>query len=139
MLNSFSFAFLHRIWMRSLLCNLGCRFFPFITLYPAIPFWLEEFLLKNQLTTLWEFPCMLFLTFPFLLLTFFLWIYFLFTWLIRVFSWVYLIWDSLCFMDISGYLLFHVREVFNYNVFKYFLKPFVFLFWDSYNLNCWCI
>ena len=103
MLTSFSFAFLHQIWMRSLLGNLGCRFSPFITLYPAIPFWLEEFLLKNQLTTLWGFPCMLFLTFPFLLLTSFLWIYFLFIWLICVFSWVYLIWDSLCFMDISGW------------------------------------
>ena len=31
----------------------------------------------------------------------------------------------------------HVREVFNYNLFKYFLKPFLFLlfFWDPYNSN----
>ena len=31
----------------------------------------------------------------------------------------------------------HVRELFNYNLFKYFLRPFLFLFffWDPYNSN----
>ena len=35
------------------------------------------------------------------------------------------------------YFLSHVREVFDYNLFKYFLRPFhfLFLFWDPYNLN----
>ena len=35
------------------------------------------------------------------------------------------------------YLLSHVGEIFNYNLFKNFLIPFVFLFffWDPYNLN----
>ena len=34
------------------------------------------------------------------------------------------------------YFLSHVREVFNYILFKYFLSPFIFLvFWDPYNLN----
>ena len=34
------------------------------------------------------------------------------------------------------YLLSHMREVFNYNLFKYFLSSFLFLFfWDTYNSN----
>ena len=34
------------------------------------------------------------------------------------------------------YLLSHVGEIFNYNLFKNFLIPFVFLFfWDLYNSN----
>ena len=52
--------------------NLGCRFFSFITLYPAIAFWPEEFLLKDQLLSLWESPCVLFVAFPLLLLIFIL-------------------------------------------------------------------
>ena len=31
---------------------------------PATPFWLAEFLLKDQLLTLWGFPCVLFVAFP---------------------------------------------------------------------------
>ena len=34
----------------------------------AIPFWLEEFLLKDQLLSLWESPCVLFVVFPLVLL-----------------------------------------------------------------------
>ena len=45
--------------------NLGCRFFSFITLSM---FWPEEFLLKDQLLSLWESPCVLFVVFPLLLL-----------------------------------------------------------------------
>ena len=34
------------------------------------------------------------------------------------------------------YFLFHVGEIFNYNLFKIFLIKFLFLFfWDTYNLN----
>ena len=55
----------------------------------------------------------------------------------HVSPWVYLVWDSLCFLDLSNYFLSHVREVFNYSLFKQFLRPFLFLFffWDSYNSN----
>ena len=53
-----------------------------------------------------------------------------------VFPRVYPVWDSLCFLDLGNYFLSHVREVFNYNLFKYFLSPFLFLFfWDPYNSN----
>ena len=51
--------------------NLGCRVFSFITLIcPAIPSWPEEFLLRDQLLSLWESPCVLFVVFPLLLLIF---------------------------------------------------------------------
>ena len=35
------------------------------------------------------------------------------------------------------YFLSYIREVVNYNLFKYFLSPFIFLFffWDPYNVN----
>ena len=41
------------------------------------------------------------------------------------------------FLDWVDYLFSHIREVFNYNLFKYFLSPFLFLFffWDPYNSN----
>ena len=46
----------------------------------------------------------------------------------RVSPWVYPAWDSLRFLDLIDYFLSHVKEVFNYNLFKYFLSPFLFLF-----------
>ena len=50
--------------------------------------------------------------------------------------WVYPIWDSLCLLDLIDYLLSHVGEIFNYNLFKIFLTAFVFLFFFyPYNLN----
>ena len=54
----------------------------------------------------------------------------------HVSPWVYLIWDSLCLLDLINYFLFHVGDIFNYNLFKNFLIPFLFLFfWDPYNSN----
>jgi hypothetical protein len=44
---------------------------------------------------------------------------------------VYPSWDSLGFLYLGGYFLSHVREVFYYNLFKYFLRPFLF-FWNPY-------
>ena len=51
--------------------------------------------------------------------------------------WVYPVCDSLCLLDLIDYFLFHVGEIFNYNLFKNFLIPFIFLFffWDPYNSN----
>ena len=51
--------------------------------------------------------------------------------------WVYPVWDSLSLLDLIDYFLFHAGEIFNYNLFKNFPIPFLFLFffWDLYNLN----
>ena len=43
-----------------------------LQIYPAIPFWAAEFLLKDQLLSIWSFPCMLLVASPLLLLIFFL-------------------------------------------------------------------
>ena len=54
----------------------------------------------------------------------------------HVSPWVYPVWDSMGFLDLGGYFLPHFREVFNYYLFKYFLMPFLFVFfWDSYDSN----
>ena len=54
----------------------------------------------------------------------------------HVSPWVYPVWDPLCLLDLIDYFLFHVGEIFNYNLFKNFLIPFLFLFfWNPYNSN----
>ena len=55
----------------------------------------------------------------------------------RVSPWMYPVWDSLCFLDLINSFLCNTREVFNYNLFKYFLRPllFSFCFWEPYNSN----
>ena len=40
--------------------------------------------------------------------------------------WVYLVWDSLGFLDWGDYFLPHFREIFNYYLLKYFLMVFLF-------------
>ena len=44
---------------------------------------------------------------------------------------------TLCFLDLVDYFLSHVREVFSYYLFTYFLRSFLSLssFWDPYNVN----
>ena len=53
--------------------NLGLDFpLSVLYIYPAIPFWTTEFLLKDQLLSIWSFTCMLLVASPLLLLIFFL-------------------------------------------------------------------
>ena len=69
-----SFWFLCQIWRRVLLGRVFlvvCSSLSSLEIYHAIPFWLTEFLLRNQLIEWWDFPCILFVIFPLLLLTFF--------------------------------------------------------------------
>ena len=56
---------------------------------------------------------------------------------VRVFCLGYLVWVSLGFLDLAGYFPLHYGDTFNYYFLKYFLMPFlsVFFFWDSYDLN----
>jgi len=46
----------------------------------------------------------------------------------------------LCLLNLIDYFLFHVEEIFNCNLFKKFLIPFLFLFlfWDPYNSMLVC-
>ena len=55
----------------------------------------------------------------------------------HVCPWVYLVWDSLDFLDLGSYFLSYVKEVFGYNLFKYIFRAFLFLFFfcDPYNLT----
>ena len=39
--------------------------------------------------------------------------------------WVYPVWNSFFLLDLINYFLFHVGEIFNYNLFKNFLIPFL--------------
>ena len=39
--------------------------------------------------------------------------------------WVYTVWGSSCLLVLLDYFLFHVGEIFNYNLFKNFLIPFL--------------
>ena len=67
---------------------------------------------------------MLCVAFPLLFLIFYLCLYFCqfyFSVSRCVLPWVHPAWDSLCFLDLDDYFLFHVREVFSYYLFKYFL------------------
>ena len=53
-----------------------------------------------------------------------------------VLPWVCPVWYSLDFLDLDGYLLPHLGEVFNYSLLRYFLMPFLFVFfWESYDSN----
>ena len=55
----------------------------------------------------------------------------------HVSPWIYPLWDSLCLLDLIDCFLFHVWEIFKYNLFKNIFMPFLFLlfFWDPYNSN----
>ena len=46
----------------------------------------------------------------------------------------FILYETLCLLDLLGYFLFYVGEIFNYNLFKNCLIPFLslFFFWDPY-------
>ena len=46
-------------------------------------------------------------------------------------AWIFPVWDSLCFLDLIDNFLSHIKEVFNFKLFKYFLIPFLFLFFSG--------
>ena len=55
----------------------------------------------------------------------------------HVSPWVYPVWDFLYLLNLIDYFLFHIGGIYNYNLLKIFLIPFLFLFffWDPYNSN----
>ena len=56
---------------------------------------------------------------------------------LSVFILGFILFGTLCFLDLVDYLFSHVREVFIYYLFKYFPESFlsIFSFWDPYNTN----
>ena len=49
----------------------------------------------------------------------------------------FILYGTLRLLDLIDYFLFHVGEIFNYNLFKNVLILFLFLFfWDLYNSKC---
>ena len=112
--------------------NLGCRFFPFSTLYTSCHSILacrvsaEGSAVKHMGFPLYATCCFSLAAFNILSLCL------VFVSLISIRFWcvsplVYPVWDSLCLLDLIDYFLFHVGEIFNYNLFKNFLIPFLFL------------
>ena len=117
--------------------NLGCRFFLFSTLNISC----HSLLVCRVSAEKSAVKCMgfpLYVTCCFSLAAFnILSLCLVFVSLISV-SWrvspcIYPVWDSLCLLDLIVYFLSHAGEIFNYNLFKNFLIPFLFLFcfWDS--------
>ena len=140
-LNSFSFClsvklFISPSYLNEIFAgysNLGCRFFSFITLsMPCHSLWYEEFLLTDQLLSLWGSPCVLFVAFHLLLLIFICSLCLIFSILLIYVLWCFTLGlyclDSLHFLDLGCYFFPHFREVFNYYLLKYFLMTFLFVF-----------
>ena len=120
--------------------NLGCRLFSFITLSClAIPSWPEAFLLKDQLLSLWESPCVLFVVFLLLILIFVLCVWSSLIWLKCVLGCFTLGLSSLglsLFLGLRWLFLPHFREVFNYYLLKFSHGlSFCLFFWNSYVSN----
>ena len=116
--------------------NLGCRFFSFITLLPFLS-GLKSFYRKISYypygdplvcccfslaaLNIWSL-CLIFIS--------------LINMCLGVFCLGFILFGTLVLLDLDGYFLPHFREVFNYYLLKYFLTPFLFVFfWDSYDSN----
>ena len=122
--------------------NLGCRFFPFSILNTSC----HSLLACRVSTERSAVKCMgfpLYVTCYFSLAAFnILSMCLVFVSLIKYVSWhvspwVYSVWHCLCLLGLIDYFLFHVGEISNYNLFKKFLIPslFLFFFGDPYNSN----
>ena len=127
--------------MRSLLGNLGCRFFSFITLSISCHSLLAcRVSAERSAVNLMGIP--LYVICCFCLATFNIFsLYLIFDSLnnvcLAMFLFGLILYGTLRFLDLIDYFRSHVREVFNYHLLKYFLRPFLFLFffWGPCNSN----
>lgn len=98
-----------------------------ILMYLATAFWPIEFLLKNQVITLWWFYCILFVTFTLSLLIC-LSLYLTFVNLIDMcfdmFILGFFLYATVCASSTIECFLSQIRELFAYNLFKKFSVPF---------------
>ena len=115
--------------MRSLIDNLGCRFFPFITLNISCHSLLAcRISAEKSAGSLMGVP--LYIICHFSLVAFNNLLSLIFVYLITMCLSMFLLGfilpgTPLCFLDLGGFFISHVREVFNYNVFKYFFESFL--------------
>ena len=118
--------------MRSLLGNLGCKFFSFITLNMSCHSLLAcRVSAERSAFNLMGIPLYVICCFSLAAFNIF-YLYLIFDSLINMYLGMfllgYILYGTLPFLDLGGCFLSHVRDVFNYNLFKYFLSPFLFLF-----------
>ena len=121
--------------------NLHCRFFPFRTLTVSFHSLLacrvsaERSAVKHIGFPLYVTCCCSLAAFNILSLC--LVFVSLISMYLGVFLLGFILYGTLCLLDLIDYFLFHVGEIFNYNLFKNVLIPFLFLFffWDPYNSN----
>ena len=114
--------------MRASLGNLGCRFFPFITLNISCHAILGcRVSAEKSADKIMGVPFYV-ISFPLLLLIFsFVFNFCQFDYHMSrcVHPWVYLPGTLFCFLDLGDCFLSHVREVFSNYLFKYFLRSFL--------------
>ena len=116
--------------------NLGCRFFPFNTLNISCHCLLacrvsaERSPVKHMGFPSYVICCFSLAAFNILSLC--LLFVSLISMCLGVFLLGFILYETLCLLDLIGYFPFHVGEIINYNLFKNFLIPFLFLFlfWD---------
>ena len=121
--------------------NLGCRFFPFSTLNISCHSLLacrvsaERSAVKHVGFPLHVTRCFSLAAFNILYLC--LVFVSLISMYLGMFLLRFILCGTLCLLDLIDYFLFHAGEIFNNNLFKNFLTPFLFLFffWDPYNSN----
>ena len=117
--------------------NLGCRFSPFSTLNISCHSLLacgvsaETSAVKRTGFPLYVTCCFSLTAFNILYLCL---VFVSFSMFLGMFLLGFILYGTLCLLDLIDYFLFSTREIFNYNLFKNFLMPFLFLFfWDLYN------
>ena len=111
--------------MKFFLDNLGNSFSPFITLNISCHYLLAcNLSAETSVVDHMGFPFYVTCCLSFASLIFFHCVQFLLVLFLCVsshFFLLYPVWDFLCFLDVIDSFLSHVRNVFNYNLFKFFL------------------
>ena len=128
--------------MKSLLSNLSCRFFSFITLSISCYFLMACGVSVERSTVsligilFYVICCFSFAAFNICSLCL-IFVSLINMCLCMFFLGIFPIWEFLDFLNLGGYFLPHIRKFFKYYPLKYFLMsfPFVFFFWDAYETN----
>ena len=146
-LNSLKFCLSEKFFISPLILNeilaeysnLGCRFFPFSTLnISCLSLLAYRFSSERSAVKRMGFPlhvtCCISLA-AFNILSLCLAFVSLISMCLAIFLHGFILYGTLCLLDLIDYFFIHVGKIFNYNLFKNFLLTFLFLFffWDPYN------